>query len=188
MVIGRLFLDESFSKEPYVSVGWVSESRRWQGLSKQWVSALRAGKHLEYFKLSEALLLRGAFAGWTQTERDEKLRQLAGVIPHDDHIIQGIACHTRQSDFDTIARVHLRRIYKNPYYFVMAIIMLKAVDWFYNFDRIDFVLDKDNCKQADRMRRIFYSRLQPINPRFGECCTQSDKETMPLQAADMLAG
>ena len=145
MVIGQLFLDESISKEPYVSAGWISELRRWEELSQQWALMLRAGKHLEFFKLSEALKLRGAFAGWTEQERNEKLEQLAGVIPHDDHVIQGIACHTRQRDFETIAKSRLRRIYKNPYYFEMAIIMLKAVDWFYNFDKIDFILDRDGA-------------------------------------------
>jgi hypothetical protein len=93
----------------------------------------------------------------------------------------------RKSDFDEVAK-HLRRVFKSPYYFEMSALMLKSPDLFPTLDKIDFVLDRDDCKRAERMRRLFYSKIKPVNERFGECYTLCDKETMPLQAADMLVG
>jgi hypothetical protein len=188
MVIGRVFLDESISRDPYICGGWIAENGAWDVISEEWNRVLKSGKPAAYFKLSDALRLKGAFDGWTDIQRDEKINELALILPHDDRLLQGLACHIHKRDFDDIDKRYLKRVYKVPYFFGLSVLMLKAVDWFTPFEKIDFVLDRDDCKQAERMRRLFYSRIKPLNDRFGECHTLCDKETPGLQAADMLAG
>jgi len=53
-------------------------------------------------------------------------------------------------------------------------------------DKINFILD--HSKAAERMRELFYADIKPAFPKLGECSTLDDKETLPLQTADLGAG
>lgn len=190
--LGQAFLDESDSGNsqsgPYILGGWIASRMFWDEFSDVWKRTLEAPKRLDYLKFSEALLLRGQFAGWTEQERDDKLCRLAETIPHDDDALQGVACHITQEMFRERAKPAMRRPWNTSPYFVLAmVLMLWVVEnrQYQCFDKIDFILDRDKCKRSTRITRFFDERIKPLNPRFGQCLDLPDQEWMPLQMADM---
>jgi hypothetical protein len=165
--------------------GWAARLETWESFADNWQRALAADKPLAYFKLNDALGLKGPFDGWTETERNDKLRVLAGLIPHDG-TITGVGCYVRRADFEQV-KPHIRRqIYKDPYYVCVTATMMN-VNWgFLGADKFDFILDKS--KESERMRMLFYGDIKPLSPKFGECFPLDDQKTPPLQAADLHAG
>jgi len=71
-----VYLDESSSEYPYVAAGWAAKPDAWLKISNSWRSALDSEPKVRYFKLNDALGLKGPFAGWSEVERDKKLRAL----------------------------------------------------------------------------------------------------------------
>jgi len=95
-----------------------------------------------------------------------------------------------RSDFEAV-RHRIRRVYRAPYFFCVAVAMVYAVAGDVQIvgadaGKIDFVLDRS--REAVHMRKLFYSDIKPRFPRLGECIDLDDEETPPLQAADLCAG
>jgi hypothetical protein len=182
-----MYLDESEGDASFVASGWACRAERWDDVSAAWQEALDASPQIPYFKINDAMGLKGPFLGWSDTARDEKVKSLARVIPHENGFF-GHGCYTSRTDFDDV-KPEVRRIYKYPYFFCVATAMVYAVageNQIAGADKIDFVLDRSN--QAIHMRKRFYSELKPRFPKMGECIDLDDKETPALQAADLSAG
>jgi hypothetical protein len=188
VVIQRVYLDESASECPYLVSGWMAPPDRWDSLSEDWKKVLNTEPKIDYFRLNDALGLKGPFEGWKESDRDAKIVALARLFPHDT-TISGTGCYVHRNDFENKKHLITRRIYKEPYYFCVATTMIFMVHGEYQVvgaDRIDFVLDKS--KAAERLKQLFYSQIKLLSPRLGECFTLDDKRTMPLQAADLSVG
>jgi hypothetical protein len=181
-------MDESSSEYPYVAAGWAARPDSWQKISDRWKQTLDAEPKLGYFKLNDALALKGSFKGWTEPDRDAKLRALTRAIPHDGSVF-GVGCHVRRDVFEGVVDKIPRKIYRDPYYLCVATTMIFSAGGetqIVGVDKIDFILD--HSRAAERMRKLFYADIKPAFPKLGECLTMDDKETMPLQAADLTAG
>jgi hypothetical protein len=189
MRIGKVFLDESLSGHSYQTAGWIAGTDFWEAFAPLWQLALRDGRSIDYFKWSEGLRLEGQFKGWTEVERDHKFKQMASLFPHNDRMLQGVACHMTRQQFGDYAKKRMRRPYnESPYFIEMFVTTLWATQTYTNFDQIDFILDLDKCKHSGRVRDFFYKKIKPIHARFGDCFELSDKTELPLQGADLLAG
>ena len=168
--------------------GWVARPECWDSFSKKWKLALDADPKISYFKLNDALGLKGPFAGWTEKDRDAKLIALMELLPHDGTVF-GTGCYLHRDDFEKAKQYIRRKIYREPYYFCIATAMIFSAageNQIIGVDKIDFILDHSNA--AERMRRLFYEHIKPTFAKLGECITLDDKETLPLQAADLSAG
>ncbi len=188
MVTQRVYLDESASECPFLVSGWMARSDRWDSFSEKWQEILDAEPKIDYFRLNDALGFKGPFNKWKEAERDAKMVALAKLIPHDG-TISGTGCYVHRDDFEKKKHRIRRQIYREPYYFCVATTMIFMVKGEYQVvgaDRIDFILDRSNA--AERMTRLFYSQIKRLSPRLGDCFTQDDKESMPLQAADLSVG
>jgi predicted nucleic acid-binding Zn ribbon protein len=188
VVIQRVYLDESASECPFLVSGWMARSDRWDSFSEKWQEILNAEPKIDYFSLNDALGLKGPFHGWKGAERDRKIIALAKVIPHDGTIC-GTGCYVQREVFEKNKQRIRRPIYREPYYFCVATTMIFMVKGEYQVvgaDKIDFVLDRSRA--AERMTELFYSQIRPLSPKLGECLTLNDRETMPLQAADLSVG
>ncbi len=184
----RIYLDESEGDTAYVASGWACRAQRWDGISEAWQMVLDTSPKISYFKMNEAMGFKGPFLGWDDTARDEKVIALARTIPHEDGFF-GHGCYVARSDFEAI-KDQLRERYQRPYFFCVAAAIILAVAGEYQIvgadaEKIDFVLDRS--KDSSRMRNLFYSDIKPRFPRLGECTDLDDKETLPLQAADLNA-
>ncbi len=182
----RVYLDESEGDAAYVASGWACRAEQWDCISEAWQAVLDSSPKISYFKINEAMGLKGPFLGWSDAARDEKVIALARTIPHEDGFF-GHGCYVARSDFETV-KDQVRKRYQRPYFFCVAAAIVLAVAGEYQIigaDKIDFVLDRS--KDSSRMRNLFYSDLKPRFPRLGECTDLDDKETFPLQAADLNA-
>jgi hypothetical protein len=180
----RIYIDESEGDAAYVAGGWACRSERWDCISEGWQAVLDSSPTISHFKINEAMGRKGPFEGWSEPSRDQKIEALARTIPHEDGFF-GHGCYVARSDFERI-RERVRRVYRSPYFFCVAAAMVLAVAGEYQIvgaDKIDFVLDKS--REAEHMRKIFYSDIKPRFQRLGECIPLDDKETNPLQAADL---
>lgn len=183
-----MYLDESSSEYPYVVSGWAATRASWDSISDSWNGVLQADPKLSYFKINDALGFKGPFKGWSELDRNAKLRALIKTIPHDRSIF-GLGCHIRRDVFESMKDQIARKIYRDPYYYCVATTMIFSVigeGQILGVDKIDFILDKSHS--AERMRRLFYDDIKPRFPKLGECFTLDDKETLALQAADLNAG
>jgi hypothetical protein len=183
-----VYLDESSGEYPYLASGWAAKSEGWDSVSDRWQRVLDAAPRIGYFKLNDALGLKGPFAGWSERDRDAKLISLAQTIPHDGTVF-GIGCHVRRDDFEKYKSRISRELYRDPYYFAVGSAMVFAAageNQIVGVDKIDFILDRS--KAAERMRSLFYETIKPFFPKLGECLALDDKTVLPLQAADLSAG
>ena len=183
----RIYLDESEGDAAYVASGWACRTERWNEISEAWDAVRRSPPEIEYFKLNEAMGLKGQFEGWLEADRDRKVKALAKTLPHEAGFF-GHGCYVSRTDFEA-AKAGARRIYRFPYFFCVAVAMVYAVageNQIVGTDKIDFVLDRS--REAIQMRKLFYSDIKPRFPRLGECIDLDDKEIPPLQAADLNAG
>jgi hypothetical protein len=183
--------------------GLVGRSEDWADFSDAWREVLAESPRIEYFKFNEANKLEKEFQGFSEWERNEKLRRLASVIndPRFDlealHVTLDINYYaTRFAGLDVddpdISRT-VRAIAK-PYFYVYMLFVFGAC--FSAFDRrenqrCELIFDEhpslgDRVKTWYPVARAFLSererRISPVEP-----LTQDDKEFMPLQAADMVA-
>ena len=183
----RIYLDESEGETAYVASGWGCRADRWDCISEGWQAVLDTTPKISHFKINEAMGLKGPFEGWSEAARDEKVTALARTLPHEDGFF-GHGAYVARSDFAKI-KDRVRKLYQGPYFFCVATAMVFAVmgeNQIVGADKIDFVLDRS--KEAIRMQRLFYSDLKPKFSRLGECIHLDDKDTLPLQAADLNAG
>lgn len=183
----RVYLDESEGDAAYVASGWACRADRWDCISEEWQAVLDSPPKISHFKINEAMGLKGPFLGWSDTARDNKVVALARTIPHEDGFF-GHGCYVARSDFETV-KDQVRKRYQRPYFFCVSAAIVFAVageNQIVGADKIDFILDRS--KDSSRMRNLFYSDLKPRFPRLGECTDLDDKETLPLQAADLNAG
>ena len=180
----RIYMDESEGDTAFVAGGWACPAERWDSISDSWQTVLDAYPPIDYFRLNQAMGLKEQFEGWSPQSRDEKIKALAQVLPHESRFF-GHGAYVSRSDFDNIKHL-VRRVYRNSYFFCVATAMVFAVageTQIVGADKIDFVLDQS--REAEHMRRLFYSDIKPRFPRLGECIPLDDKLTNPLQAADL---
>lgn len=180
-------MDESEGDAAYVASGWACRAERWDAISDAWQFVLDTDPKISHFKINDAMGLKGPFAGWSVDARDRKIEALAGVLPHEPGFF-GHGCYVARSDFEAVKH-RVRRIYRAPYFFCVAVAMVYAVESetkIIGADKVDFVLDRS--REAIIMRKLFYSDIKPRFPQLGECIDLNDKETLPLQAADLSAG
>src|SRR5438874_11827509 len=81
--------------------------------SHQCGSSLNQPRAIDYFKWREATFKEGQFDNWPDAEVEAKCIALASVFPHDNRILQGVACHTTLVDFGQYARGRTTRRYRN---------------------------------------------------------------------------
>ena len=189
VVATRIYLDESEGDAAYVAAGWAFPANQWDEISDRWQTVLEEKPKIPYFKLNHAMGLKGPFEGWSECARDAKITALARTLPHQDGFY-GHGCYVARADFDAVTQ-GIRRVYRAPYFFCMAVAMVYAVAGDVqivgaNAEKIEFVLDRS--REAVHMRKLFYSDIKPRFPRLGECLDLDDRETPPLQAADLCAG
>jgi hypothetical protein len=200
----QAFVDESGSKNQdqfLVLAGLIGTVESWVRFSDQWRAALSAKPSIPAFHMRDAVPLKGAFKGWTQTERDNKILALAETV-------RGFDFTAIHSSIDMIAfsellpppehkpkgaSTRLMNLLREPYHLAFnAMIMAVSYELLdqKQSERFEMFFDKSGLGLKARewypvWRYTAESRVQaiaPIEPFF-----RSDDDEMPLQAADLLA-
>lgn len=202
----QCFIDDSGSEpqsEYFVLAGYTAKTGSWSKFSKEWSDEL-SSDGLEYFKMSEAMNWSGQFSrenGWDADSIAEKVVVLSKII--SDHCALSVSTRVRHEDYskhiNSLPSSYPRNnTNQNPYH--MLIMDLISGYWQHceraNLkERCDFIFDKQHG--FERRALDLYSGLitihRDMNPRSHMSFVgstprfESDKEYLPLQAADMFA-
>src|SRR5712692_3495007 len=80
----QAYFDDSGSHKKstvFVLAGFISTVDRWKAFSDEWKVKLDEYPGVQYFKMSEAVSLRGEFLrGWTSSLRDQRVLELCEII------------------------------------------------------------------------------------------------------------
>jgi hypothetical protein len=194
MVFLRAFTDDSGSEardRRLFMAGYVNRADQWALFSDAWHEECRTAPSIEYLKMSEAQNLGGQFRGWSQKDRDEKLRGLARVIRHFQPMSFEFSIH--REEYDRVVAPVSPRGLKNAH-FVGCIAVVSGVSRYlaneggripieFVFDQQDGVSDTIDLS-FDQIKRNIPRRARKLikgKPRF-----EDDKQLLPLQAADFL--
>lgn len=195
----KAFIDDSGGKNQgsvFVFAGWIGDVD-WEAFSSDWARCLERPPKIDYLSMREAASVRwqvrGQFRGFSEPDRDQKLRDLAGVIREYRLIAYG--CSTDLDAFDkSFARAYLKP-FNHPYFWPFQVTILGIGLELANRGfkvPAEIIFDEHNIF-APRVKKWYPSvreamedenvrAVLPLEPIF-----KSDKECLPLQAADMLA-
>ena len=158
IVVLQAFIDDSGEGDDeradpvFVLAGFIADSTQWAAFSDEWKAALDTSPSIEYFKMREAanLSVDGQFArrlGWDEALRDEKVRQLAAIIPK--HAMARIACTVDKAAFKTYAQslavLNRSSVIDKPYSIAFQHIILGAAAVFLTYkiqQSCDFIFDE----------------------------------------------
>lgn len=185
------FVDDSGNggDSPYfVLAGYCASEATWAAFWPDWQSVLDFLPRLAYFKMSEAETLNGQFAGFTAEERTKRVNQFIDVILAHD--LQEASIAVPEKYYRDILDPLFPGKLANPYY--MAFIGL--VSAFAGLNRhsgstepTDFVFDEQTGIESRALK--MYHRLKAHSPhrQLGRVTYRSDRQMLPLQAADLIA-
>jgi hypothetical protein len=171
--------------------GYCNDAESWARFADAWRAELQSGKQIDHLHTVEAMRLRGQFEGWSEPERDEKLRDMARVARHfkplSFHVSVG-----RSEYFDSVKPLMPRGM--SPHFvscFSVVSMLTRYAATAGGGNKVEFIFDKQNGVEDDiALFFDFMARNLPKearkllsgNPRF-----ESDLDFLPLQAADLLA-
>lgn len=199
------FLDDSGSEpqsEHFVLAGFVSAAEQWAVIADEWQSICDAAPRIEYFKMAEAMGLRGQFGGWSREDRDKKVIALSEVIPRST-VIQ-ICAVMRNEDFsETIKKLRIYKaqrelMYEHPYLLLWWTLLQKFYPQWLRMgfqEPVNFIFDRQLGFEVPAIA-LWQSMLQfaktSLAPEFynllsGSPRFEDDKDVVPLQLADMHA-
>jgi hypothetical protein len=177
----------------FVLAGYLARVEDWCAFADDWNALLRKEpSKLDYIKGYEAFGLRKQFKGWTENDRDERLKEFLQVT--ERYSGKGLAIVVPHDAFLAILKQSFQP-FKNPYMFAYALsfsVMLHFAHGNPDREPIELIFDNDLVKrrQAEKAYKEifrvypadFVALLGSNDPRF-----EDDKQFNPLQAADLLA-
>jgi hypothetical protein len=196
-MVWQAFFDESGERKHspvLVLGGFLAPYVRWQDFTEQWKLMLGKKPDIEYFKMNDAQKLRGQFRGWSEKDRDERVRAAYRTI--EDHVSFQVSCIV---DIEALHKIVPkeelgRRKQPNPYYVAFSGIITKITQYQRTIgvsEKIDFIFDERVMEQSKIVDGWdAFKENAPMDTRdllgsvpvFGD-----DKQLLPLQAADLLA-
>lgn len=207
--MAKVFIDDSGSsaEEPIMWVaGWVGQVSTWDVFDESWNEALHANnpKPINYFKHYEARSLSGCFAGFTEDQANTKMLNLAGAIAkhslYGEHSLYGVIYYVSRPFLNVMIEKHavkpVHQNLKDPFFICINSLtgyVLGSEYTKYPNDKVDFIFDgKLGSKQATRLITMFDVTKEyvpePLPSLMGSVIPMDDKDVLPLQAADLLAG
>ncbi|MBK76635.1 MAG: hypothetical protein CME85_14275, partial [Henriciella sp.] len=171
------FLDDSGSEpqsKHFVLAGFVSAAEQWAQIADRWKEVCDASPSIEYFKMAEAMGMRGQFAGWSRDERDKKIIAFSAIIP-EFTVIQ-ICAYLENPDFEgtiktlPIYNKQIELLYRHPYLLLWYTLISKFyVQWqrMGFTEPIKFLFDRQLGFEApayslfESMRTMAKSKLAP---------------------------
>ncbi|MFP5447393.1 MAG: DUF3800 domain-containing protein [Alphaproteobacteria bacterium] len=208
-VILRGHFDDSGSNanEPmYVLAGFLAPLEAWAEFSDAWRIELDrprpcGGKGIDYFKANEAHRLKAQFEGWSESDRDDRVRALAEIIPK--HATNRVSAHISRSEFERAMvrmRAEMPRQDKNfpltldPYFllFYQLVISVSTVRRLAGLgDDCEYIFDNQGAlgdRTSGYWENVKANLSDVLRPWAGQKPQHGDdKVILPLQAADMYA-
>jgi hypothetical protein len=192
LLVMHAYVDDSVEAPVFVLAGFVARAEQWAELTVRWRSALERPPRLDFFKMKEAHALQGQFRGWSKADRDARLAEFVSIIR--DHVLVAVYSVVHQRDYLAVMKRRLAAQLDNPYWLMYHSIMMTVGRWEEGLglrEPVDFIFDEQG-RQSDQVESIHSILIEHapfgIRALFGARPThRDDKETLPLQSADLLA-
>ncbi len=198
LVMLRGYFDESGTGQPpvFVLAGYISTAEKWAEFSTAWDQALNISPRIEYFKMDEAMNLKGQFGHWSEERRNQRVQLFIDII--QKHAIVGAAISIKQDEFHRVFNSAVHRPWPYPMntlYFHAVMETLQAI----GAHRarmglngpIQYIFD-DGMREKGVITDMW--DIGKNDPEWTEIFNTigipyflDDKKVLPLQAADMLA-
>lgn len=191
----QAFIDDSSSEKGdkrLFMAGYLNRSDKWALFTKAWDEELKTAPSIAYLRMVEANGLRGQFGGWGADARNKKLRSLARVINHFQPL--SFQFTINRGEFFRVLKPVSPRGLGNPH-FTCSFSVIAGVARYVAGERvkvpIEFIFDEQEGVDTDLI--ILFHEMVKKLPRSarklisGVPVFRNDKDTPPLQAADMLA-
>jgi len=193
----QAFVDDSGGKghsDHFVLAGLVSTAEEWANFSVEWKACLESHPAIPLFKMNEAAARRGAFERFSESARDEKLRELARVINRRTSFMISSVMRMEDSKHHVAGGL---KPFKDPYFLPFhTLIMGICLDlWDHGIrQRFEITFDEQVIfgpramqwyplmKEIIKLKERDAATLLPEDPMF-----RSDDNSLPLQAADLFA-
>jgi hypothetical protein len=176
----------------YVAVlaGFITTVEAWQRFSDSWRNALDKKPKLKYLRMVEARRRKDQFNGFSEAQRDARMQEFYSVIEDAKPI--GIASMIRWEDFKEFSRwfespVSVYSVlYNNIMFNVLNVVRKRFRD-----QKVEIVFDDQGVTGTKAASINDWATLSLSskyrNVLSGRPVHRSDKDVMPLQAADVLA-
>lgn len=193
----QVFVDESGNLgqgQDMVLAGVIAPAKSWTSFVEEWKRCLSESPTLQRMKMRDAKSRQGVFKGFSESQRDAKLKSLAGIA--DKFVRRGIYMAADVTAYEeTMSKYGAP--HDNAYFWLYQALIDGVCEDLWNIgvrERIEIVFDEHAIfgKEAREWykvtRRIaeylkFESvAIMPIEPNFN-----SDDDALPLQLADMFA-
>lgn len=208
-MILQAYIDDSGTKNDgplMVLAAMIGPAEVWAKISDAWERELnfQAGGRIAYFKEDEAAHLNGEFRHWRAEARDAKVRRLSKIVNRTDlfGVWYGLDldAHRSASKFSRPLGDVKRHGGNQPYLLLLPTVLMAAAavarDKFPEFKRMELIIDEQNVFSQDMnalypgmretLGKVAGKELADIMP--AQLMFRDDKEFLPLQAADMMAG
>jgi hypothetical protein len=172
--------------------GYLNSAERWALFSDAWGDELKAGRPIHYFRMTEANGLRDEFRGWTDVQRDEKMRGLMRVVRHFKPFSFHVSISRKQNS-DVFTPTAPRGL-ASPHFLCCFGIVSSLSQHIADQNiktPIEFIFDQQTGVEDDI--DLFFDYMKKSLPRKARKLIshrpifRDDKLYFPLQAADMLA-
>lgn len=172
--------------------GCVARYQVWSDFSFAWEAALATEPSIKYFKMREARLRIKEFDGWRMAEAQAKIKLLANVVV--EYSPRVISTHISRREFGEIVGPIIPYMMRHPYEVLFYTLIDKLAQWQYDCNvsgKTEWVFDEQGDVGTQTV--VWYAYLKGLQPPHlaakwgGTPIFRSDKEVLPLQAADLVA-
>jgi hypothetical protein len=192
LLVMQAYVDDSIEPPVFVLAGFVARAEQWAELTARWRETRDKPPRLEYFKMKEAHALQGQFRGWSKADRNTRLAEFVDIIR--EHVLVAVYSVVHQRDYHNVMKKRLAAQLDNPYWLMYHSIMMTVGRWEEGLglhEPVDFIFDEQG-RQSEQVESIHSILIEHapsgIRALFGARPDhRDDKETLPLQSADLLA-
>jgi hypothetical protein len=181
----------------FVLAGYLLEEEQWERFAEEWDTQLKRDFPVEFFHMTDAEWGDGEFEGMASEFRKRKIKDLALVIADFRPIPVAVSLDKR--DYDLIVKGIAPEERDNPYALLLFQLMRGVAEFQKRrklvhgreFELVEFVFDNqgsDELKSSEWYTGLVDAVPEPFKTIMAnKPVFRSDRDLLPLQAADMLA-
>ena len=176
----------------FVLAGYLARPEEWVAFSKEWDDALNEHPKIEYFKMREAWNAKGEFENWSKENRENKIVLLGRII--EKFVRVGVVITVPITAYKRYSFAVNHPMASDPYFFAVYEMMVSVAEQQETMgisEPVDFIFDhqqglsqhiQDAWDAIKNFAPPFVVDRLGRRPQF-----EDDKDTLPLQAADLFA-
>lgn len=193
-MILQAFVDDSKSEtgdKAFYLAGYLQRADVWEGFIKEWNAALAEPPKVEHVHMVDANALKGQFDGWSKADSKKKILRLGKLIQR--HNLVSFCTSIKQKDFDRYIKPIAPYNLQQPYFSCFWATIINLSQHLQNEVgncSINFVFDEQKGIGEEAVE--WFEVMREWNPSLKYVLSSTpifadDKQTNPLQAADILA-